>query len=206
MPNAKARESIASVLDHVADAIAVLDSSARMHYANTRFESLWRELQQGTADDWSAPLSSAALAPVAALFRQALNDLRLAGLTARHAEIGLIRGDNYVAAITAKVNAGDNHEAGGPLLILIMRHKGEVQHERIMALSRDAGLTQAQTRVMGALASGAELDEIAAKLNVSIHTIRLHVKTILAKTGCRRQAELIHKISSISTGNLRLSI
>ena len=51
-------------------------------------------------------------------------------------------------------------------------------------------LTATEARVAQAIASGAQPQEIALSLGVKIGTIRSHMKTIFAKTGTSRQAEL----------------
>lgn len=53
------------------------------------------------------------------------------------------------------------------------------------------GLTPAEARLAGALASGARLAEIARTHGVSIHTVRAQLKALMQKTGTHRQAALI---------------
>ena len=53
------------------------------------------------------------------------------------------------------------------------------------------GLTRAEAVVAADLAAGLTLEEIAAKANVGIETVRTHVKRAMAKTDTRRQAELV---------------
>lgn len=52
------------------------------------------------------------------------------------------------------------------------------------------GLTPAEARLAVALAEGLSLEEAAAKLKVSINTVRSQLQAVFAKTGIRRQAEL----------------
>ena len=56
------------------------------------------------------------------------------------------------------------------------------------------GLTRAEARVARRLVSGASLKEIAAQIDVSHHTVRAHLKSILRKTGTHRQSELVRRI------------
>jgi DNA-binding CsgD family transcriptional regulator len=53
------------------------------------------------------------------------------------------------------------------------------------------GLTAAEANIAAALGEGLSLDSIAASQHVSLNTARTHLKNILAKTGTRRQAELV---------------
>ena len=52
-------------------------------------------------------------------------------------------------------------------------------------------LTPAETEVAMALHGGAALRQIADQRQVSINTVRNQVKSAMAKTGVRRQADLI---------------
>lgn len=53
------------------------------------------------------------------------------------------------------------------------------------------GLTPTEARVLGRLTDGMRLSEIAAELDISIETVRSHLKAVFCKTGTSRQAELI---------------
>lgn len=68
--------------------------------------------------------------------------------------------------------------AGGPRL----------SAERVAAMH---GLTRAEARLAATLAKGSSLEEAAAALSISIHTVRSQLKSVFAKTGVTRQAELI---------------
>jgi DNA-binding CsgD family transcriptional regulator len=58
-------------------------------------------------------------------------------------------------------------------------------------------LTAAEARVARGLASGDSLDEIAISGSVSRNTVRSHVRRVLEKTGCHRQAEVAAMLSGI---------
>ena len=53
------------------------------------------------------------------------------------------------------------------------------------------GLTQAEAKLAAALANGESQREIAGRMGISIHTIRTQIKSIFAKTGTKRQSELV---------------
>lgn len=52
-------------------------------------------------------------------------------------------------------------------------------------------LTRAEMRLLTLLQTGADLRSIAARLNLSVHTIRNELKAIFRKTGRRSQADLM---------------
>jgi DNA-binding CsgD family transcriptional regulator len=67
--------------------------------------------------------------------------------------------------------------------------RGPVLHEEKLRKCYD--LTHVEARIAPELAHGETITEIARRLGVKANTVRWHVKQILAKTGTRRQAELV---------------
>lgn len=61
----------------------------------------------------------------------------------------------------------------------------------VLALARLFRLTCAESRVLAHLTNDRRPSEIAAALGVSITTVRSHLKALFAKTGTRRQSELV---------------
>jgi DNA-binding CsgD family transcriptional regulator/PAS domain-containing protein len=59
------------------------------------------------------------------------------------------------------------------------------------------GLTPAEIRVAALLLQGTEIRELADRLGITLETGRLHVKRILGKTGCSRQADLARRMLSL---------
>jgi DNA-binding CsgD family transcriptional regulator len=60
-------------------------------------------------------------------------------------------------------------------------------------------LTPSEARVARSLVIGQTVDEMASAGNVSANTIRTHVRGVLEKTGCRRQAEVVALLASVNT-------
>lgn len=56
------------------------------------------------------------------------------------------------------------------------------------------GLTAAEARIALALGNGARLEDIAADNRLALNTVRCYVKQIFAKTGVRRQAQLVRLV------------
>ncbi len=59
------------------------------------------------------------------------------------------------------------------------------------------GLTPTETRVAAHLLQGIELREASERLRMSLETARFHLKRIFAKTGTRRQTELVRLMLSL---------
>jgi DNA-binding CsgD family transcriptional regulator len=59
-------------------------------------------------------------------------------------------------------------------------------------------LTPAEARVARSLTIGATVEEIAATAGVSSNTVRTQVRSVLGKTGCRRQSEVVALLGGIA--------
>ena len=64
---------------------------------------------------------------------------------------------------------------------------------RIRNFSARFGLTAGETRVLKEIIGGSGLSTAAARLRISLATIRTHTYRIFEKTGTGRQAELIRR-------------
>jgi DNA-binding CsgD family transcriptional regulator len=86
--------------------------------------------------------------------------------------------------------------SGGQVLMVVsaIARKPAPQPELLYALF---DLSPAEARLAAALTSGVTLAEIAARNAVSISTLRSQLRSILAKTGARRQAELMQLLAGL---------
>jgi DNA-binding CsgD family transcriptional regulator len=73
----------------------------------------------------------------------------------------------------------------------------------VESLSRDLNISMREAQLATLLAQGLELSIIAARMRISVHTARTHLKSIFAKTGCGSQNELIRRILLGPAGALR---
>lgn len=73
---------------------------------------------------------------------------------------------------------------------MISRPRAPLLFERLY------GLTPAEARIAARLMDGSNIAEIARVLGITSNTARTHLSRILAKTGTRRQAELISLLAS----------
>jgi DNA-binding CsgD family transcriptional regulator len=58
-------------------------------------------------------------------------------------------------------------------------------------------LTPAEARVARSLASGKTVEDVASERGISVNTVRTHVRGVLEKTGCNRQAEIVALLAGI---------
>ena len=63
--------------------------------------------------------------------------------------------------------------------------------EPVDILERGLHLPKGAARVVAALAADNDLKSFAAREGVTIHTARFHLRTALARTGARTQAEMV---------------
>lgn len=59
-------------------------------------------------------------------------------------------------------------------------------------------LTAAESRIVHGLAAGLSIAEISQKHSIGMETVRTQIKAVFAKTGVRRQAELVRLVSGLS--------
>jgi DNA-binding CsgD family transcriptional regulator len=65
----------------------------------------------------------------------------------------------------------------------------------IMAMIAAAyGLTPREQEVFAELRAGGSIDETAARMFISPHTLRTHVRSLFAKTGCSSRGELLSRL------------
>ena len=86
--------------------------------------------------------------------------------------------------------------ATGVLVMTPVTPAGAAPLELIQSLF---DLTAAEAKVARALVAGSSIDGIATDFNVSRNTVRTHVRGVLEKTGCRRQAEVVALLSGLKS-------
>ncbi len=82
-------------------------------------------------------------------------------------------------------------QAGTGTVLCIVRDPDQDVLPSARLLIGAFGLTRAEARLAGALARGLQPDEIAAHHGVTLATVRKQLSAVLAKTGCRRQADVV---------------
>jgi DNA-binding CsgD family transcriptional regulator len=85
---------------------------------------------------------------------------------------------------------------GGARALVVVKSLSD-EHALVRRLQALFGLSQAEATVAEALSRGEALGEIAAARNVTEATVRSQLKSLFAKTGCRRQAQLVAMIASL---------
>jgi len=90
----------------------------------------------------------------------------------------------------ADIVSGSFGHACDPRLVLILSRPAPPEDPADL-LAKTLGLTTTEAQIALAVADGKTLTEIADNRRTSIHTVRNQVKSLLLKTGTRRQSEIV---------------
>lgn len=172
----------------------VLDGTGKVLAANDLIEALtgviiWRAHERVSLADKAAD----------ALFAQAVETLNLE--TAAPARSFAVRGGGPGAALVAHVipiRRGVRDIFANCAGVLVLTPVTLPQAPPVELVQSLFDLTPAEARVARDLTTGQTVEEIAANGAVQVSTVRSHVRGVLEKTGCRRQAEAVALLGGIS--------
>ncbi len=85
-------------------------------------------------------------------------------------------------------------QLAGPVAMLLVADPQQQRRTQQSDLARLYGLTQAEARLLTALIGGLSVAEYAESASISVNTARVHLKQVFAKTGERRQSDLIRRV------------
>ncbi|MFC5567070.1 helix-turn-helix transcriptional regulator [Rubellimicrobium aerolatum] len=88
--------------------------------------------------------------------------------------------------------------ADAPFLVLLRSPEPDLRTPLGLAVDR-FGLTRAETETLAQMLEGRSLDEAGAVLGVARSTVKSHLDGIFAKSGTRRQAELVARVMGLVT-------
>lgn len=184
-------DGLAILLDQLPVGIVLTDARSRPRFCNAAARRL---LDAGdgvviSSDGRFAPVHRRDAATLGELMSEASDPGARGG--ALLVERGPGRADLHVL-VTPLGNHGDHSTASTALSWAVFLGDPEAPVTPAEgALRRWFDLSAAEAAVASSLMCGRSIDETAALLFVSPHTVRTHVKRILAKTGTSRQGELI---------------
>jgi DNA-binding CsgD family transcriptional regulator len=94
----------------------------------------------------------------------------------------------FVRAVNTKSDTPSPNEAAALVMILDSAHPVEIAETELRQLY---GFTATEARLANHLMEGLSLEECCAALGIRRTTARMHLRNIFAKTGVRRQGELV---------------
>ncbi|MDR7149750.1 DNA-binding CsgD family transcriptional regulator/PAS domain-containing protein [Hydrogenophaga palleronii] len=125
----------------------------------------------------------------------ALSGARRAG----QQRVGYLRlGEDADQVLHVAIRPGDDPAA----LMLVISRAAQPLDLPALALESLFGLTPTEARLLGAIATGSTVEEYAQLRGVSVGTARMQLKQIQAKTGQRRQADLVRLVLSSAAAHL----
>ena len=83
---------------------------------------------------------------------------------------------------------------GGPASVLFLNDPVRAPRVSPNAIRDLLGLTQSEATIAAEMANGASLADTAARLGISPNTVRAHLRSIFAKTGVKRQSQLVQLV------------
>ena len=86
---------------------------------------------------------------------------------------------------------------GSPRVLLVARGRRHHDSQKTVLLQSLYGLTAAEADIALQLIAGKAVDAIATARGVSAGTVRLQIKTLLAKVGVSRQIELVARLGAL---------
>ncbi len=89
------------------------------------------------------------------------------------------------------------HEAQAAAALVQFSDPAATPRSRAAILKTLYGLTPTESRLADLLLQGFEVREIADRMRITLETARFNLKRVLAKTGTRRQAELVRLMLSL---------
>lgn len=101
---------------------------------------------------------------------------------------------DLLLVVTRAPGPGHVAAGGGPAAVLFLTDPTGARQVEADTLRDLLGLTPSQAEVAARLADGLSLTEVAERLRISPNTVRAHLRSIFAKTGVKRQSQLIQLI------------
>jgi DNA-binding CsgD family transcriptional regulator len=186
-----------AALDRVAAAVVFVTGKGKIIFANHAAEELFQDKKvlvsrrglAGAVDPAADRLLRDAFAAAergdAALGLKGI-DIPLAG----HPE-----GHHYVAnVLSVTSDARRMSDMGTAVAALFVRRITLASQSPLEVVGRRYKLTPSELRVLAAVLEAGSVENIAERLGVSKSTVKTHLKHVLAKTGTRRQTDLIRLV------------
>jgi DNA-binding CsgD family transcriptional regulator len=85
---------------------------------------------------------------------------------------------------------------GGAMRVAVLFARASVCESLMLCFfARNHGLTPTEEHVLGILCQGFSAPQIARQLDVAVSTVRSHVRSLCAKTGCSGVRELVNRVA-----------
>lgn len=109
----------------------------------------------------------------------------------------LMLGDESAAVPVAISALGNAYPMTIGSVLVVLGRSMPYLMPAVLAFSERYGLTPAEIRVTSALLRGESPDDVAALNQLSVHTVRTQIRSVLEKTGCTSQRALLLRLSAL---------
>ncbi len=184
-----ANPALSFTLDLLRLSVILTDGDAQLIYANLAAQRLLRARQSLFV---SMGKLRATDSKSARQLRKAIQDCtqgNFDGASSHGVAVSLVRlnGRRISAWVLPGRLAANGRDMGE--VVIFIRNVDAALSEEMFAST--FGATAAELRVLKFLFNGMSVEEISATLNLSLNTVRTHVRALFAKTGATRQSELL---------------
>jgi DNA-binding CsgD family transcriptional regulator len=196
------QDTLRTGLDNLSFGVVVLDKSGLMLEASAvAMELLRSESAMGINADGTLWLHEPAGRQLKQWIEKGMpDDVQANGLL--HARRAI--GRSVSVTVTRLPEQATSWFGGGPpgWMLLLFDPERELTTS-IQLVARDLGISEREAEVAALLAAGNSISVVAQRLNISIHTVRTHLKAIFASTDIHSQTELLLRIRGGPGGNSR---
>ena len=183
-----------AALDRLRPCIVVVDTQCRIHHANTAAERL-------LALPGVLGARHGRLRCTLGAEHERLQQLvhGACATPARAGALALADGAQRLVATVLPLQASHTWASPcqAPMALVVVALPGIASSLDPRLAGDMLGLSPTETRLALLLASGKTVKEFAAIEGISWHTARSHLKNLMRKTGCHRQAELVQLLQSL---------
>lgn len=174
--------------DCLADAVAVVRSDGRIEFANRAMRQLLRRNSNARVHNLRLSPTDARDAAFSALVGEAA--------TRGVRRFGRLVSDDVVYEVCAlPLRQRDQPHGGSGFAMLLARDIATRDEIDLDYLASVFGLTITEARLTRAVCNGASVDQAAEQMTITAATVRTHLKRIYAKTGVRRQVDLVRLVT-----------
>jgi len=197
-------ESLSGFVDQLSGAAFVVEGDGRLAHANAAGQAMLALRDGLTCEGLRLRASAAAahrrLAALLASAGAAEPDRRRGGALA----LPRPSGRRPLALLATPARRSADAPGWSPLVLVSVVDPELVEPDPEERLRAYFGFTPAEARVAAELAAGYDAQEIAERLNRSVHTVRAQISRIREKTETGRQTELVAlMVRALGVGGLR---
>lgn len=186
-----------AALDALSDPILVVTGDAMVVFANAAAEALSAQPDRVLAFGRSYGLEAKSIAATRQL-REMIQDAAQGG---KGGALALPRGSGKrpLATVIGRIPGNLAPDGSGAGLALVLPRDLEETGAPTPTLLRQLfGVTPAEADLAEALLTGEILPEIAARRGIHVSTLRTQLSSLLAKTGCRRQGDMMRLMARLT--------